>query len=435
MRKNRVRFHSSSQSRLPDLPNLFTAACPPLWPDTTSGTGNNMSVHQNNPRIHFAIAVEHIRSEIHRLRSRLMTKINVHPTASDSPVSICPLIPMARQYSPIFLFALAAFPIAAGNLPSPTQATELEHDLYICASMTKDFTIGKRTTRLSGLFYMEDRTTPHHLGFNHPRQDSVAIDPRDSNAIFTVGLNGVLRSLDGGENWRIMTSWDMTEPKDIAIDPNSPDHIYIALPDGIGVSRDRGATWQRMDTGIRRKYTQSILVDRTQAGRLVAGTEKGIYLSEDGARNWTLVQSADATVTDVEQSPHDPLVFLATTQENGALMSRDGGRTWKQLDGLTTAHTLHNGDFDATNPDRLAVSAWSIGVQVSEDGGKTWTARNDGLPSTNVWKVGIDPDIPDRLYCSPHQEAVYISDDFGQTWQRSFFEGAVVWDFAFITRS
>lgn len=341
---------------------------------------------------------------------------------------------MERRFSTPMLVA-TAISLAAVSLPShASPAAELDHDLLICASMTKDFTIGKKTTRLSGLFFMEDRTTPHHLGFNHPRQDAVAVDPRDYSTIFTVGLNGVLRSLDLGGNWRIMTSWDMTEPKDIAIDPNAPDHIYIALPDGIGVSRDSGTTWTRMDAGIRRKYTQSILVDRTRAGRLVAGTEKGIYLSEDAAETWLLVQPAEATVTDVEQSPHDPLTYLATTQENGVLMSHDGARTWHQLSGLTSAHTLHNGDFDATNPDRLAVSGWTIGVQVSEDGGKTWSARNDGLPSTNVWQVGIDPDLSGRLYCSPHQDAVYISDDFGRTWQRGFFEGAVVWDFAFIAR-
>ncbi|RKX34425.1 MAG: hypothetical protein DRP71_07105 [Verrucomicrobia bacterium] len=326
--------------------------------------------------------------------------------------------------------ALQAFAFSGHAQSSP----DPKYDFYVCASMTKDFTIGKRTTRLSGLFRIEDRTTPRHIGFNHPKQDAVAVDPSDPKVIFTAGLNGVLRSLDGGESWRIMTSWDMTEPKDIVIDPNAPDHIIVGLPDGIGVSRDRGVSWDRMDSGIPRKYTQSIVVDRTEAGRMVAGTEKGIYLSEDGAKHWTLVQPADATVTNVSQSPHDPGVYMATTQENGVLMSTDGARSWHQLDGLTSAHTIHNGDFDTTDPDRLAVCGWTIGVQVSEDGGKTWTARNDGLPTANVWRVAIDPDISGRLYCSPHQEAVYVSDDFGLTWRHGFFEGAVVWDFAFIAR-
>lgn len=330
------------------------------------------------------------------------------------------------------LTSLCAMILSGAGLAPRIHAAETAHDLVVCASMTRDFTIGKRTTRDSGLFLIENRTTPRHFGFNHPRQDAIVADPRDRSVLFTVGLNGVLGSRDDGKTWRILTSWDMTEPKDIAIDPNLPDHVYIALPDGIGVSTDAGQTWERRDAGIRRKYTQTLVIDRTRAGHVLAGTEKGIYLSRDGALTWTLVQAVDATVTDLDQSPHDPAVFMATTQENGVLMSRDSGSSWRRLDGITAAHTLYNGDFDATDPDRLAVCGWTLGVQVSEDGGRTWVTRNEGLPNTNVWKVGVDPDISGRIYCSPHQEAVHVSDDFGRTWRPGFFEGAIVWDFAFL---
>src|SRR5690606_30010046 len=95
-----------------------------------------------------------------------------------------------------------------------------------------------------------------HVGFNHPRIDALAADPRDPQVLYTAGLNGVMRSLDAGRSWRIMTSWDMTEPKDLAIDPHQPDRVYIALPDGIGVSEDRGQSWQRRQEGITRPYTQ-----------------------------------------------------------------------------------------------------------------------------------------------------------------------------------
>ncbi|MEZ5278367.1 MAG: hypothetical protein R3F07_18440 [Opitutaceae bacterium] len=338
---------------------------------------------------------------------------------------------MPRIHRPLVLaFLCIILSITGGRLRA--QPAKLAHDLIVCASMTRDFTIGSRTTRDSGLFFIENRTTPRHFGFNHPRQDAVVADPRDRNILYTVGLNGVLGSRDNGATWRILTSWDMTEPKDIAIDPNQPDHLYIGLPDGIGVSHDAGETWTRMDDGIPRKYTQTLAVDRSRAGRVIAGTEKGIYLSEDGAVHWTLVQAADATVTDLDQSPHDPAVFMATTQVDGVLMSRDGGRSWGQLPGTKSGFTLYNGDFDATDPNRLAICGWIQGVQVSEDGGKTWSQRNEGLPNTNVWKIGVDPDIAGRLYASPHQEAVYISDDFGRSWRPGFFEGAVVWDFAFL---
>jgi photosystem II stability/assembly factor-like uncharacterized protein len=226
----------------------------------------------------------------------------------------------------------------------------------------------------------------------------------------------------------------MTEANDIAVDPNAPDHVYIGLPDGIGVSRDRGVTWQRVDDGIRRKYTQTVAVDRTRAGRLLAGTELGIYVSDDAARSWRLVRPSTATVTDIRQSPHDPAVFLASTQSDSVWFSSDGGSTWRTMEGAPAGMTLHNCAFDATDRNRLALSGWGCGVVVSEDGGKTWVARNSGLPNTEVWRVGIDPDISGRLYASPHQESVYVSDDFGRTWRPHWFEGAIVWEFVFKPR-
>ena len=141
---------------------------------------------------------------------------------------------------------------------------------------------------------------------------------------YTATLNGCVQTTDGGQTWRIGTSWDMTEPKDVCVDPNAPDHIYLALPDGIAVSPDRGATWPRRENGLpeRGKYTQTIEVDRTQAGRVLAGCESGIYLTEDGAQSWRRVLPTNATVDDVQQSPHDPQLWLAVTQSDGAFQFR-----------------------------------------------------------------------------------------------------------------
>jgi photosystem II stability/assembly factor-like uncharacterized protein len=178
-----------------------------------------------------------------------------------------------------------------------------------------------------------------------------------------------------------------------------------------------------------------VLVDRTQAGRILVGTELGIYVSDDAAKSWRRVLETAHTVNDLKQSPHDPKVFLAVTQSDGAWLSNDGGKTWKALSGAGREHTLHNGDFDASNPKRLAICGWGCGVLISEDQGLTWTPRNAGLPNTEVWRVTFDPDRPGRLYASPHQEAVYASEDNGQSWHSQWFAGATVWDFVFLPRS
>ena len=321
-----------------------------------------------------------------------------------------------------------------GLSPLFSRAREPAHDMYLCVSMAGAFVIGSKVPRLNGVYRTTDRQEVVHVGFNHPRVDALAADPRDPSVLFLAGLNGVMRSNDGGQSWRIMTDWQMTEAKDIAIDPHQPDRVFIALPDGIGMSPDGGRTWSRRQEGIRRPYTQSLVLDRAVANRLIAGTELGVYLSEDGGESWHRVLATEATVTNVQQSPHDPQHLLAATQSNGGWESTDGGRTWQSLRSLPRGQTLHNIVFDPSTPRRLAAAGWGLGVSVSEDGGRTWHPRNTGLPNTNVWRVAADPDFPGRLYASPHQAPIHLSDDFGKTWRPHFFEAATVWDVTFVRR-
>ena len=145
------------------------------------------------------------------------------------------------------LFAL----LVAGLLPL-SGLGRIDHDLYMTASLTQDFTIGKRVTSKSGLYVSEDRQTARHLGFHHPRMDKGDYDPRDPDILYFGALNGVLGTRDGGQSWKILTSWDMTEGKDVKVDPFNPDRVYAALPDGIGVSEDMGTSWRYSDAGVDR---------------------------------------------------------------------------------------------------------------------------------------------------------------------------------------
>lgn len=328
----------------------------------------------------------------------------------------------------LFFVVLAFFYVGA-------HAAELKHDLYVCVNLSGQGSVmGRSGPMLSGLYRSEDRENFVHLGPHHIRTFSVTYDPVDPARLYIALLEGVLRTPDRGKTFRIVTSWDMTEAKSISVDRNRPSDVYAGIPDGIAVSHDRGQTWTRMNEGIRRSYTESILVDRTQAGRVLAGTEKGIYLTEDGARTWRLVQATDKVTYSLRQSPHDPKVFFAVTSCDGALWSTDRGVTWTRVAGVSSEHTLHNGEFDPRDARRLVYCGWGAGVQVSEDGGKTWIDRTAGLPKREVWKVAIDPDLPDRLYAAPYLEPLFASDDFGRTWRKLQWDKTTVFDLVFVPR-
>jgi photosystem II stability/assembly factor-like uncharacterized protein len=330
------------------------------------------------------------------------------------------------------LLALLAPAVAALGAAAPA------HDLYLCASINGNSrVIGFKDAGLNGVFRRESDGSFAHLGINHPMMLALAFDPRDARMFYAATLSGVLRTPDGGKTWRVATDWDVTEPKSVVVDPNQPDTVYAGVPDGLIVSHDRGMTWARMEQGLpdRGKYTQVVQVDRTHAGRVFAGCETGIYLTGDGAKSWRRVLPTADTIEDIQQSPHDPLWWVAVTQGDGALTSRDGGLTWTKLAGVPPDHALYNVAFDARDPQRLAIASWTNGLLTSEDGGRTWLARNAGLPdSHHVWRTAIDPDTG-RLYASLVEQALYISDDFGRTWQVGGLPASRVADFVFVPKA
>jgi photosystem II stability/assembly factor-like uncharacterized protein len=327
-----------------------------------------------------------------------------------------------------------------------TTALASGHDFYIAATTNKNYVVGSVITTINGVFRHEANGDWTHIGNNDTSVECVAFDPRDHRVFYTATINGCWRTLDGGQTGRCTTSWDMTEVRDVAVDPHSPDHVYIGLPDGIAVSPDRGNTWPRMENGLpdRGKFTQVVTADRTQAGRVLIGCEAGIFLTDNAAQSWRQVFRAKTTVYGIEQSPADPKLWVAVTQQDGALISRDNGLTWKQMQGVPSEKALYNITFDPTQPERLAIGSWTYGVLTSEDGGATWIARNEGLPGKKagyrmpsdpgphcVWRVGVDPDSG-RLYASVVGEALYMSDDFGRTWKNEGLEGSQINRFVFV---
>jgi photosystem II stability/assembly factor-like uncharacterized protein len=301
------------------------------------------------------------------------------------------------------------------------------YDFFVCANINRNYVIGSKIITTNGIFQRDAAGEWQHLGYNDTMISALAFDPRDRNVIYTTGNNGLWRSLDGGKLWRMCNDWQMTEARDVVVDPNAPDHVYLALPDGLAVSTDRAQTLVRREKGLpaRGKYTQVVQVDRTRAGRVLLGCERGVFLTENGAELWRQVLPTQEMVLDLQQSPHDPKVWLAVTQKVGAWRSTDGGLTWAKLAGVPSTHPLYNITIDVTNPQRLAIGSWSLGVLTSEDGGQTWSERNDGLPNAHcVCRVGVDP--TGQLYASVVGATLFVSADFGRTWKPDSLAGSVV---------
>jgi hypothetical protein len=301
--------------------------------------------------------------------------------------------------------------------------------LYTCMATTKNYVVGAKLPP-SGVFHRTAAGEWLQTGHPNPFTFGLDYDPRDPSRLYVAAGNGLICMKPDARPWKILTGSDVTEIRDLSVD--SAGNIYYAWVAGVRVSRDGGANWNEIGGGLPRKYTETVRVDRRQTGVLLAGTEQGIYRSEDDGGHWSLAGAAGFSIMRIEQSPHDPCFWLAATEQGGLFASHDCGKSFENSGRLGVGANLYDIAFDPTTPSRIAVAGWGTGVSVSSDNGTTWESRNASLPNTNVWSIAFDPGHTGRLYAGVHEEALYVSDDAGRTWKRDGLQGTVVYRMRFV---
>lgn len=300
--------------------------------------------------------------------------------------------------------------------------------LYLCAGAPKEYVAGAKLPA-SGLFRLTSHGGWEHRGYNLPFLFALDYDPNDPATIYLAAGNGLIRAEDGGNKWTILTGSDVTELRDVSVNRDS---IYFAHSHGIRVSHDKGATWREIGGTLHRKFTESVRVDREKAEVILAGGEEGIFRTENGGDVWRLAGAAGFQIMRIEQSPHDPCFWLATTQGGGVFSSRNCGKSFESTSNVGVDRNLYDIAFDPTSAARIAVGGWGPGVVVSEDGGKTWQPRTSGLPRSDVTSLVFDPTKPGRLYASVVEEGIYVSDDAGRAWAKSGIDGSSAYRMKFI---
>lgn len=320
------------------------------------------------------------------------------------------------------------------GIVQPVHAQSDEATMYAALIQSKGYVVGASLTA-SGLIRRDGDTTWTHLGHNNPRVNALTYDPARPDTMFMAAGNGVMRTYDGGSSWRITTDWRITEVQDVALDPNAPSEVYLASGYGVWRSPDRGDTWIEANAGIPvgKTYTETLDVDWTQARRVIAGTNDGIYLSTDGARSWTQAGGAGLEILDIEQSRTDPQVWLAATYQHGILLSTDGGTSWEEKGPRDLRRrSVHGVAINPFNHEQMAVAGWGTGVYVSGDGGQRWRKRSKGLPVDNFYEIVYDANIDGRLWAATLEEGIYYSDDHGRTWTFGGLNGTLVFDLTFV---
>jgi photosystem II stability/assembly factor-like uncharacterized protein len=163
----------------------------------------------------------------------------------------------------------------------------------------------------------------------------------------------------------------------------------------------------------------SLLVDATDANRVLLGTHVGVYESTDGGRRWSFAGlEGDDAMNLVRES--DGVLWVAG---HGVLKeSTDGGAIWEEVDpdGLP-GKDVHGFAVDPENDRTIYAAIAGEGLYRSEDGGTSFEEVSSGVGPA-VYGLAV---TPSGRVLAADQRGVSASADGGSTWQVLLEEAAV----------
>jgi len=270
---------------------------------------------------------------------------------------------------------------------------------------------------------------------------------------------GVYKTTDGGQTWnKVLYVNEMTGAIDLVMDPSDPNTLYATTwqrirkkwndprtednytGSGIWKTTNAGKTWEQINSGIPEpKFRGRIGIDIARSnpkvlyalvdnyekvseadeggnsdsyGRPSSGTIKGatVFRSDNKGKSWVQVsgltpemkkymQNHSATYgwvfAQIRVDPKDENTIY--TMGLGLNVSTDGGKTYKELNGM---HGDHHGLWiDPNNTDYL-VNVNDGGIVVSYDQGKNWRTFTDNLPAVQFFNLNYDMGTPFKVYGS-----------------------------------
>lgn len=320
------------------------------------------------------------------------------------------------------LLAPMLVPILA---PNPAAAQE---SLYAAVLENKRYVVGAANAP-SGVYRLKNDTTWSHFGWTNIRANGLSFVPERPDTVFLAAGNGVLRSMNAGQDWRITSGWEITEVQDVAVDRLEPSNVYVATAYGVWRSEDLGEEWFAPSRQVSPFFTQTIEADAARAGRVLVGGEGGLFESVDYGRTWSRV-GPDVDVRDVRQSDEQPDLWMAGTGR-GMLISRDGASTWAFVDGIEDV--IYAVAADPANPNQLAAAGFQTGVYVSVDEGRSWRPVTDGLSTPTIHALAFDPDASGRLWIGTVGGGVYRLENGASKADYAGLDGATIWDLVFVS--
>ena len=148
---------------------------------------------------------------------------------------------------------------------------------------------------------------------------------------------GFYKSTDGGEHFTKVTNGlpsALVGKANIAVTAANPNRVYALIEakpgGGLYRSEDAGDSWKQVSNYAqlitRPFYYVALAADPTNADVVYAGAE-GFFKSSDGGATWSPLRTPHGDNHDMWINPKDGRIMIQSN-DGGANVSQDGGRTW-----------------------------------------------------------------------------------------------------------
>jgi len=300
-----------------------------------------------------------------------------------------------------------------------------ESTVYATVISTKLFIVGAANPQ-TGLFYQRpaEDTVWHRTGAKNIRANCVAAFPHaKGRVVYVASGNGLHKTTDGGQSWKITTGWEITEVLWVSVDSQNESNVYIGTAYGICKSTDGCATWRQTYSG----FTSSVIVDHSNSSVLYCSTEDGVFKSSNAGETWSRLGLSVKRIRIIVQNPKSPEILFVGTENNGIYTSLNGGRTWTKVEAGIDHNTFYTITFDPNTPDVMYAGGYVTGVYKSIDGGKRWMRTSKGFSVESIHSIAVDPVNSKRVFAGTIGDGVYKSDDGGNSWRNVGLKSSQVW--------
>jgi photosystem II stability/assembly factor-like uncharacterized protein len=259
----------------------------------------------------------------------------------------------------------------------------------------------------------------------------------------------VYRSEDGGKSFarthkEPLATWIGWDFCDLRIAPDDSDRIYVCGTHLL-ISQDAGKTFQRAGEKIIRVHSHQatvlhldmheIVLDSATPGRVLLGTDGGLYISKDHAQSWLHINNLPiGEFYTVHLDMENPYQVWGGTQDNASLfgpstyvvdsVSPDPWQhvfldPWGGGDGFVTLRDPTDSKMVYVEQQNGAMRRKQLNAAVASGKGDRWIkpkAAKDETPLRFAWNTPfiLSHHQPKTVYCAAQR--VFMSTNRGDDW-------------------